>query len=280
MEIRGYLFDLYPLESSMVLWIKGEDGSLHRFEDPFRPRFYAQGKKDDLLALFHSLQKRQRVTGYQWAQKREFWTGEEMEVMEIEVGDSDHYAQLLKVLSSWEEKIVFYNCDIPSPQVYLYEKGIFPTGRCIGEAEGSRIFEIQPDPEESVWTDDGCVSDLRVMELRMDGTPTYSRSLILECEGYQMEMENIDLKEIERFIRNFDPDVILSDDGDASLLPFLFSAEREWKISIPWYREPYPLKRQMNPRGYSYFSYGRTYYKAPAHLFFGRWHIDRRNSFI
>jgi DNA polymerase-2 len=40
------------------------------------------------------------------------------------------------------------------------------------------------------------------------------------------------------------------------------------------------VKRQIHPKGFSYFSYGRTYYKAPAHLFLGRWHIDRRNSFI
>ncbi|MDO9125018.1 MAG: DNA polymerase domain-containing protein, partial [Deltaproteobacteria bacterium] len=71
-----------------------------------------------------------------------------------------------------------------------------------------------------------------------------------------------------------------SDNGDASLLPLLFSLERRWKISIPWDREPHPIRRQTDSRGHSYFSYGRTYYRAPAHLFFGRWHIDRRNSFI
>ena len=55
------------------------------------------------------------------------------------------------------------------PRLYLYEKGLFPTGRCIVEVEGSRIFEIHPDPSESVWMDDGDLPDLRVMELRTDG---------------------------------------------------------------------------------------------------------------
>jgi DNA polymerase-2 len=95
-----------------------------------------------------------------------------------------------------------------------------------------------------------------------------------------MELEHGDPGEIERFIRQFDPDVILSDDGDTCLLPLLFSLEKKWKTSIPWHREPYPLKRPVNQKGFSYFSYGRTYYRAPAHLFLGRWHIDRRNSFI
>jgi DNA polymerase-2 len=280
MELQGWLFDLYPLESSMILWIKGENGSLRRFEEPFRPRFYAQGKKENLLALFHSLQKERLARGYQWTKKREFWSGDEVEVMEIEVGDTEHYAQLPRILPQWEEKIIFYNCDIPLPQIYLYERGLFPTGRCIIEVEGNRIFEIHPDPSESVWMDDGDLPDLRVMELRITNQIGSGRFLILECEGYRMEMENVDLSEIEKFLKHFDPDVILSDGGDDSLLPFLFSLERKWKTSIPWDREPYPIQRKVNPKGRSYFSYGRTYYQAPAHLFLGRWHIDRRNSFI
>jgi hypothetical protein len=88
MEIHGRLFDLYPLESSMILWIREENGRLHRFEDPFRPRFYAQGKKRDLLNLFDSLSAGRRVAGYQWARKKELWSGDEVEVMEIEVVDS------------------------------------------------------------------------------------------------------------------------------------------------------------------------------------------------
>jgi DNA polymerase-2 len=280
MQIHGWLFDLYPLESSMIIWIKDEDGRLHRLEDPFRPRFYAQGKMNDLLALFHSLQKGQWATGYQWTRKKEFWSGDEVEVMEIEVADADRYGQLPRMLPQWEESITFYNCDIPSPQLYLYERGVFPTGRCIVEAEGNRIFGIRPDPSESIWMDDGNLPDLRMMELRTLNQNSSGQVLILECEEYRMEMENVDLEEIAKFLKHFDPDVILSDDGDASLLPLLFSLEKKWKTSIPWDREPYPLQRQVNPKGRSYFSYGRTYYRAPAHLFLGRWHIDRRNSFI
>jgi len=280
MQLKGRLFDLYPLESSMILWIKEEDGRLRRLEDPFRPRFYAQGKKSDLLDLFHSLQRGQRTAGYQWTRKKEFWSGDEVEVIEVEVVDSEHYAQLPRILPPWEEKMTFYNCDIPLPQTYLYAKEIFPTGRCLIEVEGNRVFEIHPDPSESVWVDDEDVFDLRIMELRMDGDSLQKKSLLLECEGYRLETETIDVEEVDKFLRHFDPDVILSDEGDASLLPLLFSGETRWKISIPWDREPYPVKRQVPPKGFSYFSYGQTYYRAPAHLFLGRWHIDRKNSFI
>jgi len=262
----------------MILWIKGEDGLIHRFEDPFRPRFYARGKQKDVSALFQVLQKGRLAAGYQWTQKREFWSGDEIEVMEIEMAGADHYSQLPRILSPWEEKLTFYNCDIPLPQAYLYEKRLFPTGRCEAESEGSRIFEIHPDPSESVWVGDGDLPDLQVMEIRAMGHR--GSGLLLECEGYRMEMEDVDPGELARLFRHFDPDMILSDDGDASLLPLLFSLERRGKTSIPWDREPHPIARQINSRGHSYFSYGRTYYRAPAHLLFGRWHIDCRNSFI
>jgi len=228
----------------MILWIKDKEGTLHRFEDPFKPRFYAQGKEDDLLSLFHSLQKDQGATGYQWVKRREFWSGDEVEVMEVEVNDAEHYTSLPGVLSPWEEKIIFYNCDISLPQAYLYEKGLFPTGRCIGECGSGRIFEIHPDPTESVWIDDGGLPDLRIMEIRADrhsvrlhpGEKGWN-SLLMECEGYRVEMESLDLGEIARFFKRFDPDVILSDDGDASLLPFVFLAEQRYLTSIPCARE-------------------------------------------
>jgi DNA polymerase-2 len=263
----------------MILWLKDAGGKLHRLEDPFRPRFYCQGKRNDLLALYQSLQKNQLAIAYQWTRKKEFWSGEEVEVMEIEMADPEHYAQLPRILSAWEEQITFYNCDIPSPQAYLYQKGLFPTGRCIVEAEGSRIFEIHPDPTESVWVEERDFADLRVMTLNHDGS-RWGKTLLLECEGYRVEMDDPEAGEIGGFLKQFDPDVILSDHGDASLLPFLFSLERKRKTSIAWDREPHPIQRQIDARGYSYFSYGRTYYRAPAHLLFGRWHIDRRNSFI
>jgi DNA polymerase-2 len=282
MDFQGWLFDLYPLESSMILWIKDKDGLLRRFKDSFHPRFYAQGEERDLLALSHSLQRERLAIEYRWDRKKEFWSGEEVEVMEIEVTHPEHYVQLPRILPSWEKRITFYNCDIPLPQAYLYEKGLFPTGRCVIEAEGAQLFEIHPDPRESVWMEDRGFPDLRMMELRIlnQNGSERGKALLLECEGYRMEMENPDIGEIGRFIKRFDPDVILSDDGDGSLLPFLFSLERRWETSIPWDREPHPIQRQIDSRGHSYFSYGRTYYRAPAHLLFGRWHIDRRNSFI
>jgi len=139
-----------------------------------------------------------------------------------------------KVLGRWEDRLTFYNATFPGPGLSL-RKEAFPTGRCAFEMEGNRIFQIHPDPSDSVWTDDIPLPDLRLMELRAVGETGNGRgrSLLLECEGYQVEMERIDLQEIEKFLRHFDPDVILSDDGDASLLPFLFSLKDNLRFPFP-----------------------------------------------
>lgn len=280
MEFRGWLFDLYPLDSVMILWVRGEDGKLHRLQDPFQPRFYAEGKKRILLSLFRYLQERRFASGYQWIRKREFWSGEEIEVMEIEIVSPERYAQLPRLLPPWEERLNFYNCDIPVAQLYLYEKGVFPTGRCWVECEGGILFQIHPDPDESVWEEDDSPPELRVMELLMGNENGSNPSLVIECEGYREEMDVLEMEEIARLLRHFDPDVILTEDGDASIFPLLLSLEKRWKKPIPWDREPHPFRRPIRSEGRSYFSYGRTYYQAPAYLLFGRWHIDRRNSFI
>ena len=133
--------------------------------------------------------------------------------------DSEHYAQLPKILPRWEESITFYNCDIPLPQVYLYEKGLFPTGRCIVEVEGDRAFEIHPDPSESVWIGDGGLPDFRVMKLHVDGNPAplSGQSLILECEGYRVEMESIDPLPISKPQKETSPPLLGQPFGGAEL---------------------------------------------------------------
>jgi DNA polymerase-2 len=40
------------------------------------------------------------------------------------------------------------------------------------------------------------------------------------------------------------------------------------------------VHRRIKSAGRSYFSYGRVVYQAPSYPFFGRWHLDSKNSFI
>ena len=59
MYSRGWLFDVYPAQTTMVVWLYQEDGTLLRLEDPFRPRLYARGRSHDLRALARRLDRGQ-----------------------------------------------------------------------------------------------------------------------------------------------------------------------------------------------------------------------------
>jgi hypothetical protein len=47
MRSSGWLFDVYPARTAMVVWLYADDGTLLRLEDPFRPRLYARGRPAD-----------------------------------------------------------------------------------------------------------------------------------------------------------------------------------------------------------------------------------------
>ena len=49
-------------------------------------------------------------------------------------------------------------------------------------------------------------------------------------------------------------------------------------MRLPLDRETGPVERQFGGSR-SYFSYGRIVYQGSAAPFYGRWHLDRRNSF-
>jgi hypothetical protein len=48
MRSHGWLFDVYPARTTMVVWLYQDDGTLLRLEDAFRPRLYVRGAPAEL----------------------------------------------------------------------------------------------------------------------------------------------------------------------------------------------------------------------------------------
>jgi DNA polymerase-2 len=286
METEGWLFDVYPWQSAMVLWIYGDDGGMLRLEDPYRHHIYARGRREGLEGLLSFLRKRQLLLGFGWARKQDFWSGQEMDVLDLEMGACDHVPGLLRLLAGFEDRITFYNCDIPLAQSYLYGKGLFPTGRCWVEHEDGRVLRIEP--RCSPWEIEYTLPPLRTMEIRIEGNPLLpfgrGNTLVVECEGYRLEIDpqlpsDVPLQ-INVLLERFDPDVILTEHGDSHIVPSLVRMSRREKIPLILDREPGPVQRISDLEGRSYFSYGRILYHSPAYPLFGRWHVDRANSFL
>ncbi|MBI2164113.1 MAG: hypothetical protein HYU32_08320 [candidate division NC10 bacterium] len=108
------------------------------------------------------------------------------------------------------------------------------------------------------------------------------RSLTISCEGETTTLDEGDpetlLGELNTLIRRFDPHVLVTDWGDAFLVPALLGLARRAEAPPEFDREV--VRRRIRSAGRSYFSYGRVVYQAPSYPFFGRWHLDSRNSFL
>ncbi|MFH0789011.1 MAG: DNA polymerase domain-containing protein [Pseudomonadota bacterium] len=284
MIAQGWLIDLYVHEDVMVLWFRLQSGELLRLTDSFSYRFYAQGLKSDLRLLEKKLAPYIRQTA--WARRVEFWSGETVPVLEIEARSLERLPEIQRLLLSGPAGLTFYNCDLGIPQVYAWEKGLFPLCACRLEWERTSLRSLTV--LDSPWDPDAALPDLKVLEIELSGHPQIplnrGNSLRITAEGATFELEATGIKalleEVNRLLISLDPDLILSRHGDARIFPFLWSSAQKEKTALALDRDPHPPGRVRIGQGRSYFSYGQVLYQSAAFPLYGRLHIDQNNSFF
>ncbi len=136
------------------------------------------------------------------------------------------------------------------------------------------------------WAVNYALPPLRIMRVRMEGLsnvdPQHGRRGALEVE-IDGEWQVLDDAEepvalgLERLLRVHDPDMILSEWGDATLFPALLRQARKLGLTLSLNRDAHPAERR---RARSYMSYGRILFKGSTTTLFGRLHVDTQNSFI
>jgi DNA polymerase-2 len=166
------------------------------------------------------------------------------------------------------------------------EKRIFPLAYVEVEAdEEGKIQSIECRDDE--WALNYEMPPLKIMQIRLAGLsridPTHGRRAALEIEmdGTCWELDESGeppARGFARLIKRGDPDVILSEWGDSTILPLLRQQAERLKFSLPLNRDESASVQQS--KGRSYTSYGRILFKASATTLFGRIHVDKQNSFI
>jgi len=290
----------------MVVWIVDAEGKSHHLVDPFQPSFYAAGPIKALRQLASDLSKLRLAEPVGMTRRQEFWTGEPRDVLEFFLLDPERQPALLRHLAVPRPGITLYDCDLAPALTYCHARGIFPFARVAvsgtmtndqwerrAESREPRAAnggsELRYEVEGSAWDLDYPEPPLIMMALASQGDEQGRgaplgklRSLTITCEGEETILEEGDhetlLSELNRLIRRFDPHAIITDWGDAFLVPALLDLARRAGIPLEFDREV--VRRRIRTAGRSYFSYGRVVYQAPSYPFFGRWHLDSRNSFI
>lgn len=283
-KIEGWLFDIDELGPAVALWIYDAGGKLRRLTHEFSLPIYVGGAKDELKRFSSDLWRRGLITGGRWAALREFWAGEQTEVLQLNVSDSSNLPRLREIAGALDQQFSFYNIDIPTAQYYLYLSGLFPLCRldCEVDEEG-RVIEIAA--KNSAYDLDHTLPALSILKLRGEKMqPLSAQSRILaewngKTEVFHLAGGASVIEAFNRLIERADPDLILSERGDTVLFPALLSLAERTRSELRLDRDRVKTRRKIETEGRTYTSYGKVIYKGPSYPLFGRWHVDRKNSF-
>ena len=284
--IRGWLFDLYPTAEGMTLWLVDRDGNKHCCRDRFTPSFYLHLRPHEAERVKALGRRYHLPISLGHDRKTELYTGQTLDVLQVNVHQPTRLQETVWTLERFFPHFAFFNSDIPAAQMYLYHTRLFPlaygeytidqNGWLSGFLIDDRFDAVEyPCPELAVMT---------MRNVNDTVAPKYQRVLQLEISydgsSYLLEQEeSIEaLQTLNWHLQRCDPDVILTDWGDASLMPLLRSLSDRLRIPLLLNRDTHA--GYFTTKESSYFTYGKIVHKDGAFELAGRWHLDAQNSFI
>jgi len=279
--MRGWLIDIYPHyeTNSIVYWVRTRSGARRIVDRSFLPEIFVHSSPDKLDELERALPILKAVKSTKRESKRT-WLGEkERDVLSVTMRD---YSKIEDVAHTIDNRgryrdYTLFNVDLRFSQRYFVEKDLFPMG----------LLDFRPKPRmlENPYEIDYELPPLSSTALRVApearrGIPTFKdrlRSAKVGEHSVDGDEERI-LRGIEELLKENDPDVIYTDDGDSFSLPYLYERAKRLDIRLRLGRDDDDPRTDR--RGKSYFTYGQIKYKPPSYKLRGRIHIDRSSSFM
>ncbi len=285
----GWLLDITesPDGRSVVLWTKDRGtGRVHRTAVEYRPPFLVTGTRSDLAGLARELAGRATVERVRSVVLRpSVFDRRPRTVLEVTPA---HHARRRALARSVDElggfvRFVLYDVDLGPPQLYHLAHDLYPFAPVVGHGSALRATE----PAETV---DYVPPPLVVAHLgiTLDGAhrgrlpPTEGRVRSIRLGDATLEGPEEDL--LRAFVGELaraDPDVLLTEGGDAFDLPWLYRRAAACGLGPDAFalgREPVAFRPARAAR--SFETYGRILYRSATYPLPGRFHLDRENSFL
>ncbi len=268
--ISGWLIDLYPDETGITLWLLADSGERLPLRMDFPVTFFAAGEFELLRQAWRFLQEKGVILARET--RRDLFTSER-EVLSVTLSRPTALPGLFTELSRQFPALDYYDADIPLSLRFAARTGVSLLGRCRVETNGNRVTAIQV--LDSPWELDPEPLPLRILELSPDVDPALcppnKLRMRYERADYCISLEPSRAFEIalNAVLRQFDPDLILTDYGDTWLFP---------KLTLNPNRDP--AREVLTRKADSYFAYGQVVYRGTQTHLYGRWHIDRRNAML
>ena len=301
MNATGWIFDVYPTPQGLTVWLIDSNGRTLKFSYPFSPSFFLHGDERTLRNARRWIERQHMAVQFHWTEKREFYSDDWIPVLAVEAPNPLHHAPLVQTLLRQSSALQpradadftaldIFNCDIPLPQLFFYESGLFPLAKIELEASADsddaagapciRRFVLLDSPRDC----DYALPPLRVLQLKLENCSHHPlhggrKNLIAIVDGREIVFDDDRLiANLNRLVARADPHIVLTDWGDSYILPQLARLARRTRVPLKLDRPGESPAHVQKER--SYFSYGRIIHVDEIHTLRGRWHIDRRNSFI
>jgi DNA polymerase-2 len=284
-SLFGWLFDAYPAGQGMTVWMIDANGRPHALQDSFNPAFYIHGPREQLRAAWRTLRRQGGPITLKRTERIDLFLDHAIEVLEVRVHAPSQLMRVFRRIRQAFPDLTYYDVDIPIPQRYVLDRGIFPLAYCGVDHRAGSIQRIEA--LDSPWELDYRLPQLRVMTLRLDGELRdpgrgHRGDLSVEVGGQEFHFSRKRSRQlvlgVRHLLERFDPDALISAYGDNYILPRLMQLSRHYGIPLPLNRDQ--TRQVLHKSAHTYFSYGRVVFRDEQHLLYGRWHLDRQNAFL
>jgi DNA polymerase elongation subunit (family B) len=291
---KGWILDAYPADQGEIaVWVISETGERVKLTDKFQPKIYVSATQDELERLVSRLYNSQIIASWNFAYKYTQPTDtEKSRVLELTLKDCRKTQSLTRSILKLGGYLRYavHNCDLRGDCDYFFSHDIFPLAFVEIKNEKAGLEYTLLD---SVTSTDYAVPELRVIRLKVEiakkGKIANFKDPIGAIQVTQDEKEIcIDsgderdkLLQLAKAVKELDPDILVTQGGDSYLFPYLTQ-----RATISNILDKFILSRDntpftpKTPTGRTFFSYGRSFYRAGAIRLYGRIHIDQNNTFI
>jgi len=281
--ITGWLFDVYPNETNLTIWVIGDDGQRHRFFQDFSVSVYAAGPFPRLRQLWKWLEEQPVQVFLSRKERKDVFRGM-VSVLAVDVPQPARLDGLFRAMVSEFPDLTFYDGDISIQLRYAAAFDVFPLARCRVEVQGVKVIKIAP--LDTPWDLEPEPAPLRILSVEPDcdparGTP---KAVIIAFGRNKYTLPINHEKKASLFwtvradIKRFDPDLILTSWGDTWLMPYMVRTSQENGFNLPLNRDE--SQAVVERKEHTYFSYGQIVYRGRQVQLRGRWHIDRHNAML
>ncbi len=290
-DFEGYLFDAYNVGSQIWLWILGEHHRLFLATDICFPVIYIHASKPILdkvvnrLAQIGALASQPRLET-----KILFYANRPVEVLRVEIADLAILPRLKRRLFTLYGRFDIYHSDVDPVAGYFAARKLYPLApvRLRTKIEGrcNRVQHIEATEPASSF--EYSLPQLKIMQMALKFSHRLgvraSNPLLVKIDDrhYTLAGKNPAdyVHRLNEILRAENPDCIISSYGDQVIFPFLFAAAQAGGLTLELDRDlSTQVVRSIRTKGSSFNTYGSWIFRAASYPLYGRWHIDRQNSF-